>query len=655
MASEGDSSERVSVAVRGDEIAFVSALCNGRSAEQYIASAAASWHEAVAIIWKVARALDHAHQHGHLYGTIETSDIVVGENGDLVLCTFRETGSSECSTYTAPEQLTFWTMDPRTDLYRLGVVLYKLLTRRDPFRASDPETLCEQVREDAPQPPRQLVHGLPKPLDSICLRLLAKAPEHRIESAAKLADELRLILREFDDRRDQGSVAKVASKRQRYDFVIIRCDAVLDPDSSVPNTPLASPISVLLNGLKDRLAECGATEVAWDGDEALFRLDTTGTKEDATARTVAIGASLLLFAHQDSLQSNRRCAIRVESAELDSSDGQVAMVPDRVRSSDLVRRVPRVAAVVSQDRVQVDRSTWQCLRRWMENSESGGYSKVHFDESGESLRLEIQPEQHSGPMFGPASSLAIVKARWQQAREGLGQMVLIIGEEGTGKSRLVAETIRSVEPSEQTEVVVWTCVPRRQDRSFHPLARSLKQQFSRMEEKHDRPHMIKAYLTSIGVTSGTSAECLSSVLAAEDARDGDRARPVSSVQKSGVQDVILKWLGHATKQSTVLFVVEDLQWADAATLDLISQLASNRLYEHLLLIATFRPDFETMWGSRAHQTHVALRPLSKKHVKKMIQSRFGNSAVDDPMLEHAIRVTGGVPMYIDAYLGRLEK
>ena len=636
----------ITVAVRGNAVAVVALSAAGLPVEKHVATTQATWREIVGIISKAALALEHVHTlaDSRLHGTLQSTDIVIQDNGGCVVCNFRTARKETPSSCTAPEQLSARPSDQRTDIYRLGVVFYKLLTRREPFRASDPELLCEQIRDDAPQPPRQLVHGLPQELDSICLRMLAKAPVDRIASGRQVAEDLQGVLRQFEDQSERRMQSSAGTQAARYDLVIIHLETAdgLDLATSVDMQKL--------------LVEHHATPVSWDGDEILLHLTQTVSHDDAISRVVTIGACLLDVVFRWAQQSSQRYRVRIESAELDVSDSQLVSATDRCRSSDLIRRVPRVVGEVARERVQVDHASWQSLRRWVKHAESNGVAEVQASADRGLLRVHIQPAEPTGDPVGPASPLAIAKARWAQAKEGLGQMLLIIGEEGTGKSRLVAEVVRLVEQSEQPEVVVWNCIPCQQGSSFHPLARALKQQLSRLQTHADdqRVEVVKQYLSDVGETCEESAECLMSVLEAEESAHSDAMRPLSLTHKEGVHDLMLKWLGNTTKQSPVLFIVEDLQWADAATLDLITRLAADRLYEHLLLIATFRPEFETLWGSRAHQTQVAIRRLSAKHVKSMMSLRLGDGLVDEHVIEQAVRATGGVPMYIEAYLNRLH-
>jgi serine/threonine protein kinase len=157
------------------------------------------------LVASLAEALDYAHRHGVVHRDIKPSNILLDLEGRPHLMDFglakrdaEETAVTQegqvlgTPAYMSPEQASGQShqVDSRTDIYSLGVVLYELLTRERPFRGNR-RMLIHQVLEDEPRPPRQLNDKIPRDLETICLKAMAKTPARRYATAQEMADDLR--------------------------------------------------------------------------------------------------------------------------------------------------------------------------------------------------------------------------------------------------------------------------------------------------------------------------------------------------------------------------------------------------------------------------------------------------------------------------------
>ncbi|HKB02215.1 MAG TPA: protein kinase [Gemmataceae bacterium] len=161
------------------------------------------------IVAALADALAYAHAHGVVHRDVKPSNIVLDTDGSPHLMDFglakRETDEPPetvdgqvlgTPAYMSPEQARGESsrVDGRTDVYSLGVVLYELLTRERPFRGNR-RMLLLQVLDDEPRPPRRLNDKVPRDLETITLKAMAKAPGRRYATATELAEDLRRFLR----------------------------------------------------------------------------------------------------------------------------------------------------------------------------------------------------------------------------------------------------------------------------------------------------------------------------------------------------------------------------------------------------------------------------------------------------------------------------
>jgi tRNA A-37 threonylcarbamoyl transferase component Bud32 len=179
---------------------------DGSTLAKTIAAGPMEARAAATLVEPLARAVQHAHDNGILHRDLKPANVLLTADGTPKVADFglaRWLGSASEQTasgeilgtprYMAPEQAAgqLERLSPATDVYALGAILYELLTGRAAFRGRTPLEILEQVRSQEPTAPRLLRPQVPRDLEMICLKCLAKEPEQRYASATALADDLR--------------------------------------------------------------------------------------------------------------------------------------------------------------------------------------------------------------------------------------------------------------------------------------------------------------------------------------------------------------------------------------------------------------------------------------------------------------------------------
>jgi serine/threonine-protein kinase len=190
---------------------FVLELVEGGSLAERLTGTPLPVHAAAELVLVLARAVQHAHERGVLHRDLKPANVLLSADGTPKIADFGlarrlglDQGSAATQTgtilgtpsYMAPEQAEGRVHDlgPATDVYALGAVLYECLTGRPPFKAPSVLETLEQVRTHDPARPTALQPGLPRDLETICLKCLEKNPGHRYPSAEALAEDLRRFL-----------------------------------------------------------------------------------------------------------------------------------------------------------------------------------------------------------------------------------------------------------------------------------------------------------------------------------------------------------------------------------------------------------------------------------------------------------------------------
>jgi serine/threonine protein kinase len=179
---------------------------DGGSLRDRLAAGPLGLREAQRILAQLAGALDYAHSHGLIHRDIKPANILFTSDGRAKLTDFGIARASDDAQltrtgvlmgtpeYMAPEQAEGKSIDYRTDLYALGVVLYQMLTGQAPFRGTTPSATLHAVVYEPPPPPRQLNPGLPPAIEAVLLRALAKQPDQRFQRGVEMVAGLRTAM-----------------------------------------------------------------------------------------------------------------------------------------------------------------------------------------------------------------------------------------------------------------------------------------------------------------------------------------------------------------------------------------------------------------------------------------------------------------------------
>ncbi|HKV10991.1 MAG TPA: protein kinase [Thermoanaerobaculia bacterium] len=187
------------------ELFIAMALCEGETLRERISPGPLDIDEALGLTCQIAAGLAHAHDRGVVHRDIKPANLILSPSGQLKIVDFgvalqadrsrltREGIAVGTVAYMSPEQLRGRSVDHRTDLWALGVVLYELLTGRLPFDSANDQAYAASVLFARPKPVTSQRAGLPASIDPLLVRLLAKSPDHRYQQAEEVIRDLQAL------------------------------------------------------------------------------------------------------------------------------------------------------------------------------------------------------------------------------------------------------------------------------------------------------------------------------------------------------------------------------------------------------------------------------------------------------------------------------
>ena len=250
-------------------------------------------------------------------------------------------------------------------------------------------------------------------------------------------------------------------------------------------------------------------------------------------------------------------------------------------------------------------------------------------------------------LVGREEELELLVRRWSRARTGKGQVVLLSGEPGIGKSRLTAALLEGVVSDPHTRLRYF-CSPQHTDSVLYPI---ISQMERAAEFRHDDSAKVKLdkldALLALASTTIQDAALFAEMLSLPNDGRYPALELTPEERRQRTMEALTTQVDALSRRKPVLMILEDVHWADPTSLEAFSRAVDRIRTRDVLLVVTYRPEFEPPWIGRPHVTALTLNRLGTHEIDDIITRVAGNKPLPESIRRDIIERTDGIPLFVE--------
>ncbi len=394
------------------------------------------------------------------------------------------------------------------------------------------------------------------------------------------------------------------------------------------------------------------------GDGVLAYFGYPAAHEDDAGRAVRSGLEIVTAVSQLAYTPPLQVRIGIHTGPVVVGEIGAGERTERLALGETPNIAARVQGHAAPNEVLVSPTTFRLIHGLFETEERGPQELKGIStpmtlyrvvaESTARSRFEAAVQTGLTPLVGRAEELALLQRRWDQAQAGDGQVVLLSGEPGIGKSRLVQE-LKEQLGDEGVTRIEFRCSAYHQNSALYPIIDHLQRllQFAHDDSPVTKLEKLQHTISRYRFPQADTAPLLAALLSLPHPEGYLPITVSPQKQKEKTQAALVAWLVEEAEQAAVYCTWEDLHWADPSTLELLTRLLDQVPTTRLLAVLTFRPEFTPPWSARSYLTQLTLSRLGRSHVEAMVENVTGSKSLPSAVLQQIVSKTDGVPLFVE--------